>query len=259
MPSPDERWWTVRAGEYVLGTLRGRDLEMFEKILAHDTEMQQEVARWERQLAALDGDLAPVQPGDHLLPQILERIRQAQDDGSSPFATLASEPVASASPAAKPSRSRFWPAVAGLATAASLVLAVLLLQRDPAGGIPGFEADGIAVVAADDTGELYYLVETDYGKQQVRVTALSPPSVETAQNLQLWQATPDRSAVRPVTLLPESAGVSTIYDVSALIEGSDLFGVSIEAVGAPTDNGPQGPVVAHGDYLKTRLTDRPTD
>ena len=44
--SPEGRWWSVRAGEYVLGTLRGEDLALFERILVHDTAVQDEVARW---------------------------------------------------------------------------------------------------------------------------------------------------------------------------------------------------------------------
>ena len=69
------------------------------------------------------------------------------------------------------------------------------------------------------------------------------------RNFQLWQALPDRSAVRPVALLPTQSGRSQVFDVGSLVEGSDLFGVSIEPDGAPTDDGPTGPVVAHGDFL----------
>ena len=86
----------------------------------------------------------------------------------------------------------------------------------------------------------------------MRVTALTPPSIEGGRNFQLWQALPDRSSVRPVALLPREQGVAQTFDVGSLIEGSDLFGVSIEPEGAPTDSGPTGPVVAHGDFLPRR-------
>ena len=80
MSSPEERWWTVRAGEYVLGTLRGEDLALFERILRHDTSMQAEVARWERRLAPLHESAPERRPGEHVLALVLERIRA---DGSS--------------------------------------------------------------------------------------------------------------------------------------------------------------------------------
>ena len=95
----------------------------------------------------------------------------------------------------------------------------------------------------------------------MRVTALSPPNRSTGgRDFQLWQALPDRSSVRPVALLPEEAGhVDRVFEVDSLIDGSDLFGVSIEPDGAATDAGPTGPVVAHGDFLPRREADESDD
>ena len=111
------------------------------------------------------------------------------------------------------------------------------------------------MVLSDENGEPYFLVETDYEGGRVRVTALTPPTLDGDRNFQLWQALPDRSSVRAVALLPEEAGRSRTFAVETLIEGSDLFGVSLEPDGAPTDGGPTGPVVAHGDFLVTRDDD----
>ena len=279
MSSPEGRWWSTRAGEYVLGTLRGQDLELFERILDHDTDMQGEVARWERWLAPLHETTRSRTPAADVWPRIVARIRAsgsresgstARDrrpaandrlrpgdtesrEGASDIAALRSVPVTREDEgralAARPSR--WWPAIATLATAASLVLSVLvgvLLQRERPSG-PSLDVDGLAVVLSDEDGEPYFLVETDYGNLRVRVTALTPPALEDERNFQLWQALPDGSAVRPVALLPAQSGRTRVFDVESLIDGSELFGVSIEPVGAPTDDGPTGPVVAHGDFL----------
>ena len=281
MNSPEDRWWSTRAGEYVLGTLRGQDLELFERILDHDTDMQGEVARWERWLAPLHETTRSRTPAADIWPRIVERIRASNAGSRSSGPAAANErPTASARPrpvgAASPGRasdvtdlrsvpttrtdgerpppasgSRWWPAIATLATAASLVLSVLvgvLLQRERESG-PSLDVDGLAVVLSDEDGEPYFLVETDYGNLRVRVTALAPPALEDERNFQLWQALPDGSSVRPVALLPTRSGRTRVFDVDSLVDGSELFGVSIEPVGAPTDDGPTGPVVAHGDFL----------
>jgi len=146
-------------------------------------------------------------------------------------------------------RQRFWPTVAGLAAAASLVLSLLLYRVTSLSAPSPLFVDGLAVVLSDEDSTPFFLIETDYESRQVRVTALQPPAVEQSQQLQLWQALPDRSAVRPVAVLLDEPGVSRTFTVDTLIEGSDLFGVSVEAIGANTSQGPIGPVVAHGDFV----------
>ena len=266
MNSPDQHWWSVRAGEFVLGTLKDTDLQLFKRILAHDKSVQLEVAQWERRLAGLNETTRARKPGEHVWPQILERIRHL-DDGISvgdqtriaDYPAVASKVTAdeTAQPVVvrqitSARKLRLWKTIAGMATAVSIVLGVLLLQ--PPTALP-LNVDGLAVVLSDESGVPFFLVETDYGNLRVRVTALSPPSLDDNRDLQLWQALPDRSAVRPVALLPEEPGVSTIFNVDSLIESSDLFGVSIEPVGASTEAGPTGPVVAHGDFLLKQNTE----
>lgn len=266
MGSHEEQWWSVRAGEYVLGTLRGEDLRLFEQILAHDTSMRAEVTAWERRLAPLHETATAATPGPHVWPTILDRIRQLpvhDNERITSNSTSAFEPGSNGADQSHPAtlqsktatlarHSRVWPAVAGLATAASLVLGVLLFQRTTEPAAFPLLVDGLSVVLSDEGGIPYFLVETDYENMRVRVTALSPPSLDETRDFQLWQASPDRSAVRPVALLPEEPGVAKVFDVSSLIHGSDLFGVSIEPLGAVTSAGPTGPVVAHGDFLPRR-------
>ena len=268
MSSPEDKWWSIRAGEYVLGTLRGEDLRLFKRILDHDTEIQAEVEQWERLLSPLNETSSEVKPETHVWSQVIDRVRQqdrviageerqalSEAESYQPVLDNLNTDVQTAR--RQPSFwTRLWPAVAVVATSASVVLALLLFQREEL--LPNafpMNVDGMAVVLSDEDGKPYFLVETDYGNLRVRVTSLSPPVLDDAEDFQLWQALPDRSGVRPVALLPEEPGMTRIYDVSSLIDGSDLFGVSIEPVGAVTEAGPTGPVVAHGDYLQTQRAD----
>lgn len=263
--TPEERWWIVRAGEYVLGTLRGRDLELFEQILLHDTAMQEEVARWEERLAPLHETTLLRTPGEHVWPVIVTRIRQVQP---------ANEQLVEQPPARTGSADRFsppgitpvpgarmqapfrllWPGIAAVATAASLLLGTVVQQQASQFDQERFQLDGVSVVETDADGDVRFVIETDYENRKVRVVAVAPPSIEAGQNLQLWQALPPgQEGVRPVALLPIEPGEARSYDVSSLIENSELFGVSIEPVGAPTDAGPTGPVIAHGRFIKAEL------
>ena len=265
MNSPDERWWSVRAGEYVLGTLQGNDLTLFKRMLAHDTSLQSHVSSWEQQLAGLNHTATPKKPGEHVWPQILKKVRNLDEtlidkaritsadidvSSKSISGTQGRHPTV-ITPTISPLVLEVWQTVAGFAIAASLILGTLLYHQS----IDKTIIDGVAVVLSDESGEPYFLIETDYKNSRVRVTALAPPSLDEERNFQLWQALPDRSSVRPVARLPEQAGESRIFAVDSLIVGSDLFGVSLEPVGASTENGPTGPVVAHGDFLKTRPID----
>jgi len=262
MNSTESAWWSVRAGEYVLGTLRDHDLELFKKILRHDSKVQAEVARWEQQLSGLNLSTSAQTPADHLYPEILDKIRNPQDTTDSTLAigtqafdqTINSDIAGSAAVITSESlfagsKLRIWQTIAGLATAACLILGVFMAERLAQPDELQLSIDGLAVVLSDEDGKPFFLVETDHGNLRVRVTALSPPSLDESRDFQLWQALPDRSAVRPVALLPEEPGVSRTFAVDSLIDGSDLFGVSIEQVGALTDSGPIGPVIAHGDFL----------
>ncbi len=270
--TPEERWWVVRAGEYVLGTLRGRDLELFEQVLRHDTALQEEVAQWEQRFMPLHGNTSVRTPGEHVWPSIVARVRQieaANDQrteqpkvGSATTVTSSTGAGITAVPAT-PIRAPFklfWPAVAAVSTAASLLLGTVVQQQASQLDQELFELDGVSVVETDADGDVRFVIETDYENRKVRVVAVAPPAIEQGQNLQLWQALPPgQDGVKPVAVLPVEVGEARSYDVSSLIENSELFGVSIEPDGAPTDAGPTGPVIAHGRFVRAggRADDEP--
>jgi anti-sigma-K factor RskA len=80
MTTPDEQWWDAQAGEYVLGTLRGRDRDIFKRILITDEEVRKKVSQWQEWLSPLDALTDPVVPPAELLPRILLRIAAPQEN-----------------------------------------------------------------------------------------------------------------------------------------------------------------------------------
>ena len=272
MATPEEQWWSVRAAEYLLGTLTNADHKLFEKILEHDTDLQLETARWAQRLAGLNETTEAIVPNERVWKSISQIVQQGngrefhqtnttsgltQLDGPShsTSGSAVSDLSAERVNRAPTTRSTQWKIVAAFSTAASLVLGVLLFQSKFSPDPTAFKTDGVAVVLSDDSGVPYFLIETDYLNAKVRVTTLAPPELTTDDAFQLWQAMPDRSSVRAVSRLPKQVGSTAIFDAKTLIEGSDLFGVSIESIDASTLEGPLGPVVAHGDFLQTQPSD----
>ncbi len=272
MATPEEQWWSVRAAEYLLATLTSADHKLFEKILEHDTDLQLETALWAQRLAGLNETTEPITPNERVWKNISQIVQQDsgrkfhQADTTSGLSQL-DEPSHSTSGStvsdlsteranrAPTTRSTLWKTVAAFSTAASVALGVLLFQSNSGPDPTAFKTDGLAVVLSDDSGVPYFLIETDYLNAKVRVTTLTAPELTADDAFQLWQAMPDRSSVRAVSRLPQQVGSTAIFDAKTLIEGSDLFGVSIESIDASTLEGPLGPVVAHGDFLQTLPSD----
>ena len=145
------------------------------------------------------------------------------------------------------------PFVAAFATAASLMLGVLLHQeREKAEAFEGaiLQADGVSVILGEDGAPLW-LVQADFEGERVRVTALAPPPVDGAGDYQLWQVLPDGGGVAAVSLLPESGGESRDTPVPGLVRTFDAFAVSLEPDGGSPEPAPTGTVLYQGGIVYT--------
>ena len=102
------------AGEYVLGTLRGRARERFERALRTDRALDAAVRRWEDRLLPLAEALPAVRPPDRVWRAVHARIRGGRGAGTSFGSSLG-----------------WWRGVALASLAAVVVLAALLLRPLP--------------------------------------------------------------------------------------------------------------------------------
>lgn len=71
----------VLAGEYVLGTLRGKARARFERLLAMDASLRDRVERWEVLLAAPLTNVEPLEPPGGVWRKLASKIG-AQDTDS---------------------------------------------------------------------------------------------------------------------------------------------------------------------------------
>ena len=264
MSSPDRNWWNVRAGEYVLGTLDERERELFTRILRHDPDLRGDVSAWQARLAPLDASASSSAPPERVWRAIERRVQAEPHPAArmtaSPSAAVGptdldalEESLASADGTARlepvrtpppppPPRGLFVPAVAAFATAASLILGVLLHQeRERLDALEAsiLQAEGISVILGEDGAPLW-LVQADFEGERVRVTALAPPPLEGEGDYQLWQVLPDEGGVAAVSLLPEDDGESRETRVPDLARTFDAFAVSLEPTAVRRSRGRRG-------------------
>jgi anti-sigma-K factor RskA len=285
MATPDEQWWDAQAGEYVLGTLRGTERDVFEKILEVDSEAQARVHHWERVFSVLNHNIKEIEPPDYILPKILARIQVSNVESTSsepasaqqtattqdtdflsdlPEIQNQAENTANRSNAisqldterrkrsSQPSN-RLWKSIAGLATAASIALAALLvnkytLPRDS----NTVELDSVTVIQ-NEAQQALWIVNVNAHSNTLQTIAISPPKISADQIHQLWIVKPNDAGVSSVGLLPQLAGSSTTLNLTPEATEATLFAVSLEPQGGSPEPVPTGPVLFTGSavFVKT--------
>jgi anti-sigma-K factor RskA len=227
----------VLAGEYVLGVLDADRRRDTQARIERDAAFARLVHGWERRLAALLNEIAPVAPPQYVWPRIRTRL------GWSPLNDDAS--------AQRPwQRIGFWQAAAGLAAAAALAVVFI----GPRGALA--PADTVAVAPAQsravttllrDDGTAGWLASIDPARGTVLLMPVPAPADSEGRVSELWLI-PAGEAPRSLGLLP--AGKTHEIRIPdelrrALTEGSTLA-VSLEPADGPPHDAPTGPIVAKG-------------
>ncbi|WP_347330309.1 anti-sigma factor [Marinimicrobium locisalis] len=181
------------AAEYVLGTLQGPARVRFQQLMMEHRTLRKTVWYWERGLNGL-GEALPEQS---LRPEVWERIKVRlglvgdQDSGSADVVPLPSRP------AKKPARSWQW--LAGVSTAAAIVLAVLLVWQ-PGGMTDPESAQQLAVVQSEDAEPLWFI---EVVKSAIRVRATGQLDPRADRDYELWLVAADGRDPVSLGLLPK--------------------------------------------------------
>jgi len=232
------------AAEYVLGTLEADERAEVAQRREHDADLEARILAWEARLAPLGDEVRTVSPG----PDLLARIERRIDELETPVRTKPTPDTdanGTAQLIALRRRLGFWRGSTALATAAALVLAVILLS--PLGESPD-EPPFVAVFSQDDQQPAFMLsVNLDNRRLNVRpVTAKPLPD----RSYQLWiKADSLGPKPRSVGVLNDDltleADALSDYDPELLKRAT--FGISIEPPGGSPTGQPTGPAI-HG-YL----------
>jgi anti-sigma-K factor RskA len=230
------------AGQYVLGTLRGRARDRFQRLLLTDADLRRRTTVWEERLAQWLERLPPVAPRADVWQRLANRI--------APPAPVA--PVVVAPPLPPPPAPRedpdagpgwweslgFWRPFAGAALAASLALGIglgLVLRAPP--------ADTHAAVLTDAQGRPVWLLDARLPDGRLTIRAFPAAAPPPGKSYELWMIPGSGNPVS-LGLLPVS-GVAEIQlsaELGARVATAAGLAVSLEPDGGSPTGQPTGPI-----------------
>lgn len=215
------------AADYVTGTLRGAARRRFEALTPAHPALRDAVQAWQARLMPMTMSIEPVEPSAQLWKRIETRIAQAE------------RPVRASG---TPSRLGFWRGLAGFASMAAIVLAVLLATPDPA--LPPV----VIVLNATDSaapaavaGTFIASISGD-GRSMVTRPVINV-ALQSDRVLELW-AVPGSGAPRSLGLI--SASSATVVQRGQELKGATALAVSLEPAGGSPTGAPTGPVLYVG-------------
>jgi anti-sigma-K factor RskA len=213
------------AAEYVLGTLHGGARIRFQRLLMQHRSLRSVLWAWESRLNTLGGGLPAVKPPAHLWANIQKQlgfIDTALPDNVAQF------------PQAKPPQTKIrnWQWLAGVASAAAILLAVLLIL--PPQTIERAQTQ-IAVVQGEKAEALWSI---ELGEKELVVTARESFKPLPNQDYQLWMVAADGRPPVSLGLLPKQGKL--ILPRNVLLDQVKVaaLAVSLEPLGGSPNGSP---------------------
>ena len=223
------------ASEYVLGTLTGRARRRFESWMRQSYHVRSAVWHWERQLSPLAESATSVQPRPRVWDQVQERT------GAKTEREITRVPWFE--------RLGLWRGFSLVATAAALVLAVILV-RTPTEVAP--QAQQYIAVVNGPQAQPLWLVSVDASQGRLAIKSINATAPAATNSYELWILPAGGAAPRSLGLLPTGTGsVDTELPVELrpLLASAQGLAVSLEPAGGSPTGAPTGPVVYQATIL----------
>lgn len=189
------------AAEYVLGTLRGPARSRFQRLLLQFPSLRESTWLWEQHLHGLSDTLTPITPDQKVWHAI-----NVQLGWIAPIAeksVLETPQSSSAEIVPLPNKfNRLWQGLASLATAAAILLAVLLFEAQP----PAVSTPQQVAVMQSAQADTLWLIEVSADTIEVRATRKLTPVAN--KDYELWMVA--KGVENPISLglLPKSGKLS---------------------------------------------------
>lgn len=213
------------AAEYVLGSLTGRARQRFERWMMQSVQVRQEVWFWEERLGQLTGAVPPVSPAPTVWANIEQRLW----------------PTGGESSRERPRIRWLWPGWSLVASAAVLVLAVIVVFPQQTDTVRDVQLTG-AVVQADVSDPLWLVSEA--GNDRLRLRSVAAVDAEQGKDYELWVVPGEGS---PLSLGVMAVGgayeVTLSEDARRLLASSRTLAISLEPSGGSPTGLPTGPVL----------------
>lgn len=262
------------AGDYLLGQMSPRARRRFERALAQDARLQSEVDLWRRRLTLLAAP-DPVAVPAQVWSRIDEALERA-DPGVPLIRVIPRRPRT-----ARRNSARVWQTWSFLATAASVVLAVLVLRgpgsppaAQPVPALAGLDAmvdvspgqaamvrqanhpsparyrGFIGDVSLPDEGARWR-VSVDLAARILQVESIGSSARQADEDYQLWWIGDEE--IVSIGLLPSNGGWQVVLPRHVHLTDFSRLAVTREpALGSPAVDGPTGPVVMNASLRPSR-------
>lgn len=212
------------AAEYVLGTLRGGARRRYQQLMMQHQLIRETTWIWEQYINVLGHKLEPKTPSDKVWLEVSQRLGFS-DENAPPNTQAQTDKVVELKP------NKFWPGLASIATAAAIILAVVLVRLEPVDPTPSQFA-----VVQSEKAQALWLIEVN--EQQIKVKATDKFTAQANKDYELWFVATDGRAPVSLGLLPKSGELN--------LAKSDLFGtvelaalaVSLEPLGGSPNGSP---------------------
>jgi anti-sigma-K factor RskA len=225
------------AAEYVAGTLRGPARQRFETLLPAHANLRRAVRAWQDRLMPLTLAITPQPPSPVVWKRIEQRI------GAAPNPPRASASTGSWRQLA------FWRGLAGLASAAAVVLAGVLVVPQPAQP-PIVVVLGPAAPPADGgVGAASFVASISPDGRSMVTRPINNVRLESNRSLELWalpKPRPGQPAEAPRSLGVISADGATVVQRGKVLDDVDALALSLEPRGGSPTGKVTGPVLYVG-------------
>lgn len=219
------------AAEYVLGTLKGGARRRFEGLMHNDAALRRLVAQWQDRLAPMAELSGAVKPRAQVWSGIERRLNLRPE--AKPWQAWRDDAIG------------FWRTLGLASSAIAAVLLVVVATRT----MDAPSIDRIATLT-DDKAQTALVVTADSRRRTIEVRVADSIAVASDKTLQLW-AIPKQGAPRSLGILPDNRSAKLALSERAV--GSDvvMLAISLEPKGgSPDPNGPTGPVLYKGSWVR---------
>jgi anti-sigma-K factor RskA len=218
------------AAEYVLGTLKGGARRRFEGWLHQDADLRNITTAWQQRLAPMAEFAGDVAPPKRVWTGIERRLNlKGKAQG---WRFWMNENLA------------FWRNLGMVSTAAAALLLVVVITRTT-------DVPTIAYVATltDEKSQSSMVVTADTRHHALDVRVITAAPIADDKSLELW-AVPKSGNPRSLGLIAANGSKLALTD-KAMGDDVALLAVTLEPRGgSPNPNGPTGPIVYKGAWVR---------
>jgi anti-sigma-K factor RskA len=225
------------AAEYAAGTLRGPARQRFETLLPAHANLRRAVRAWQDRLMPLTLAIAPQQPSPAVWEGIEKRIGAKVNS------------LRAGSPAASWRQLAFWRWLAGLASTAAVVLAVVLAVPQPAQPPIVVVLGPAAPPAGGGVAAASFVASISPDGRSMVTRPIANVRLESNRSLELWavpKARPGQPAEAPRSLGVISADGATVVQRGKVLDGVDALALSLEPSGGSPTGKVTGPILYVG-------------